>query len=54
MAELERVYRAWEAGMVTPLWTTRKPLYTSLPEILARKPMRLLEAPEPGSILIDF
>ena len=52
--ELERMYQAWEAGAVAPLWTTRKPLYTSLQEIVARKPMRLLEAPEPDSILIDF
>jgi arylsulfatase A-like enzyme len=54
VTELERLYRAWETGMVAPLWTTRKPLYTSLDEIVARKPMRLLENPEADSILIDF
>ncbi|HEX2464674.1 MAG TPA: sulfatase-like hydrolase/transferase, partial [Thermoanaerobaculia bacterium] len=53
-AALERVYRAWEAGAVAPLWTTRKPLYTSLQEIVEHKPMRLLETPEADSILIDF
>jgi arylsulfatase A-like enzyme len=54
VAELERLYRNWESEMVAPSWTTRKPLYTLLRDILERKPMRLLEAPEPGAILIDF
>ena len=54
VVELERLYQAWEGGTVAPLWTTRKPMYTSLQEILERKPMRLLDAPEPDSILIDF
>ena len=53
VAELERLYRAWEAGTVAPLWT-RKPMYASLADILARKPMHLLDAPEPDSIEIDF
>ena len=53
-AELERRYQAWESDMVAPSWTTRKSQYTLLQDILERKPMRLLEAPEPGSILIDF
>jgi arylsulfatase A-like enzyme len=54
VTDLERVYRAWEVGTVTPLWNTRKPMYASLKEVLERKPMRLLDAPEPGTILIDF
>jgi hypothetical protein len=53
VVELDRLYRAWEAGTVAPLWSTRG-LYASLADILARKPMRVLDAPEPGSIEIDF
>jgi arylsulfatase A-like enzyme len=54
VAELGRRFRAWEAGTVAPLWSSRKAQYTSLADILARRPMHLLEAPEPDSIAIDF
>jgi arylsulfatase A-like enzyme len=54
VAELERLYRVWEAGTVAPLWPSRQPMYASLADILARKPMHLLDAPEPDSIEIDF
>jgi hypothetical protein len=54
VAELERLYRAWEAGTVAPLWPSGRPMYASLADILSRKPMRLLDAPEPDSIEIDF
>jgi arylsulfatase A-like enzyme len=51
---LDRLFDAWQKDKVAPLWFPRKPMYVSLEDIVERKPMRLLEAPEPGAIQIDF
>jgi len=54
VAALERLFEQWEKDKVAPLWVPRKPQYASLADILARKPMRMLEAPEPDAIQLDF
>ena len=47
-------YREWDAQMIAPLWPVRVVFYAVLAEILDRKPVRLLEAPQPGTIAVEF
>jgi arylsulfatase A-like enzyme len=54
VAALTAAYREWDAQMIAPLWPVRVVFYAVLAEILDRKPVRLLEAPQPGTIAVEF
>jgi arylsulfatase A-like enzyme len=54
VAELTRLYQEWNAHNVAPRWPTRITYHAVLADILARRPFRLLEAPAPGTIEVEF
>ena len=51
-ADLGRLYREWERGMVVPLWDSGGTLWIALDEVMAGKPMKPLRGPQPGAVAI--
>jgi len=52
VAELTRLYRDWESGMVEPRWDSGGILWIALDKVLAGAPMKPLKAQQPGAVAI--
>jgi uncharacterized sulfatase len=54
VAELQRIYRAWNSRNAPPLWEPREYLFAPLQQILDGKPLASVGAPGPGVLRLPI
>jgi arylsulfatase A-like enzyme len=54
VAELEAIYRTWNAQTVPPLWPTRQDIWVRLQDLLDGKPLQSVGGPGPGVVRLPI